>query len=216
MYLKNKDYSLAFASNGLCLQESLLALQLYQEEAGREEADREGAGWVRVRDRILADNLLQARKLASAKRTIREILFRLQRLSHPELTYLACADPADQRYLLWIAICRGYPFIGGFAGSVVREKYLTLAGVIDAADFDRYFEQEAQWHAELNKLTESSRHKLRQVLFRMLREAGLLTRQRQLIPATPSARFIQVVETADPSALQCLPMQPPVSKEASP
>lgn len=166
----------------------------------------EAGDWGLVRDHILGDNLLQAHKLSSAKRTVREILYRLQKLLPQELKYFSEADSGDQRYVLWIAICRHYQFIGDFGVSVLREKFLSLAGTLDYADFDQFFEKESRYHSELESVTDSTRKKLRQVLFRIMREAGLLTLDKQIIPATPSEQFIQVVTATDPAALRYLPM----------
>jgi hypothetical protein len=50
----------------------------------------------------------------------------LRKLLPEELDYLASADTVEQRYLLWLAICRHYRFVGDFAVNVVREKFGSL------------------------------------------------------------------------------------------
>ncbi len=50
-----------------------------------------------------------------------------------------------------------------------------------------------EWHEELEKVTATTRKKLRQVLFRMLREAEILSSDNAIIPATLSPRLINVI-----------------------
>ncbi len=53
-------------------------------------------------------------------RKCREIVSRLQTLNDEELRFLVGADNREQGYMLWIAACRRYTFIGEFAVEVLR------------------------------------------------------------------------------------------------
>lgn len=188
-------YSLSFTTGALLHQESLKVATLFQEVKN----------WNTVRERVLTENLLQARTQNTLKRVYREIASRLKMLSEAELALLVASTPREQSYLLWAAICRRYRFIGDFAQEVVRERFLSLTTTLTHAEFDAFFNRKAEWHEELEQITLTTQKKLRQVLFKMLREANLLTRHDQIIPADLSAQLLQIVEQTEPTSLHFFP-----------
>jgi hypothetical protein len=164
--MKNVKYSMSFSTGGLFHQESLKLAQLYLELKD----------WDLVRNRVLSENLLQARTVASSKRSCREIINRLKTLYHAELELLVNTNHQEQGYILWIAICRRYKFIAEFSVEVIRERYISLKADLQHEDFDSFFNHKSEWHAELDTITPKTRVKLRQVLFKILREADLLNK----------------------------------------
>ena len=130
--------------------------------------------WNAVRDKVISNNLLQTRTLNTLKRVCREVISRLKTLSIEELDFLVEVNPQEQGYLLWLATCRQYRFIADFAIEVLRERYITLKTDVNHEDFDSFFNRKSEWHTELDVIQPTTRNKLRQVLFRILREAGLL------------------------------------------
>ncbi len=158
-------YSMSFTTGSLFHRESAILAGLYLELGD----------WVSVRDRVVAENLLQSRTLNTLKRVCREVVSRLKTLRSDELAFLIEGNPREQAYLLWIAVCRRYGFIADFAVEVLRERYLALKPDLGHDDFDSFFNRKADWHPELDDIRPATRKKLRQVLFKMLREADLLT-----------------------------------------
>ncbi len=156
---------MSFSTGGLFHKESVQMASLYLA----------CGDWNHVREMALSGNLLQARTVSSAKRSGQEILFRLQRLSPAELDLLVHGANQEQACLLWIAVCRHYAFIGEFARDVIRERYISLKSDLQYEDFDSFFNRKADWHPELDAMKKSTIDKLRQVVFRMLREAGILS-----------------------------------------
>ncbi len=61
------------------------------------------------------------------------------------------------------------------------------------ADFDHFFNTKALWHTELDNIAKSTQLKLRQNLFRMLREADLLSDQYEIHPAQLSPYLAQLL-----------------------
>lgn len=161
----NDRYSMSFTTGGLFHRESVKLAALYLELGD----------WDSVRDMVIAENLLQARTLSTLKRACREVVSRLRALSQGELEFLVEGSHQEQAYLLWIAVCRRYKFIADFAVEVLRERYITLKSDLAHEDFDSFFNRKSEWHLELDEITQATRAKLRQVLFKMLREADLLT-----------------------------------------
>lgn len=165
---------MAFTTGGLLLRESVQVATLFQQVGD----------WDAVRTQVLQKNLLQTRKASSAKRWAREVVFRLQYLIPKELDLLTSAGHQDQASLVWIAICRRFGFIADFMAEVVRERYLALRNDLGYPDFDAFVESKSGQHLELAEISPSTRAKLRQVLFRMLREAHLLSKDNQILTPT--------------------------------
>lgn len=171
--MSDKKYIMAFTTGSLFQRESLELARLYLEEGD----------WQKVRENALKHNLLQARTQATLKRVFCEISIRLSTLSSEELEFLVHSDSKDQCYLLWLAVCRRYKFIADFAVEVIRERYLSLKGDLHPEDFDSFFNRQSDWHPELQELSHATVNKLRQVLFKILREANLLNADNSINPA---------------------------------
>ena len=162
--MKNDRYCMAFSTGGLFLHESVMLAELYI-------LHRQ---WDLVRAQAFSRNLLQTRTLTSAQRVYREVSARLKTLHPDELAILVQGSPPEQAQMAWVSVCRRFAFIAEFAVEVLREHFVSLKTTIVPADFDFFFSRKAEWHPELDQITPSTRKKLRQVLFRMMREATLV------------------------------------------
>lgn len=181
--MSNNRYSMSFTTGGLFHRESVKLATLYLELDD----------WYSVRDKVIAENLLQARTLNTLKRVCREVVSRLRTLSQGELEFLVEGSHQEQAYLLWIAVCRRYRFIADFAVEVLRERYITLKADLAHEDFDSFFNRKSEWHLELDEVTQATRGKLRQVLFKMLREADLLTDSNMIHAGMLSPRLMDLI-----------------------
>ncbi|MDC5696820.1 DUF1819 family protein [Intrasporangium calvum] len=188
-------YALSFTSGALLTREASVAAPVYLREHD----------WGKVRAAIDEDNLLQSRTRSAGARLAREVVQRLAVLTDEELELLLDATPTERGHLMWAAACRRYAFIGEFAEDVLRERFLLLAPTLEHDDFDRFFRGKALWHDELAELSESTRLKLRATLFRMLREAGLLTKDGRILRAVLSGRVAEALEARTPSDLRFFP-----------
>lgn len=187
---------MSFTTGGLFRLESVKLAMLYLEFKD----------WDAVRDKVISENLLQARTLNSSKRIFREIISRLKELSSSELDFLVHADSHEQGYLLWIAICRRYKFIAEFAVEVLRERYISLKTDLQYEDYDSFFNRKSEWHCELDEIRPTTRDKLRQVLFKMLREADLLTTSNTITAATLSSRILEAIPYSNRQDLLFFPL----------
>jgi len=180
----SKDrYSMSFTTGGLFYRESAKLAELYLEYGD----------WNFVRNKVVTENLLQARTLSSLKRVCYEIVGRLRTLSSGELEFLVEGSHQEQAYLLWLAVCRRYRFIADFAVEVIRERYLTLKTDLTHEDFDSFFNRKSDWHSELEEITPATKNKLRQVLFKILREADILTLNNKINTAMLSPRLLKLI-----------------------
>jgi len=159
-------YIMSFTSGGLCLHESLILARSFL-----------GLGdWQLARNQVLAHNLFQARMASSAKRTMGEVLPRLQGLSDGGLSHLLSAGEQDQRHLLWLAVCRRHRFIADFMAEVVHDRYVSLKDAVGPEEFNLFWMQKSVTHPEIERISDSTREKLRTVLFKMMREAGIISK----------------------------------------
>ena len=130
--------------------------------------------WELVKERILSTNALQSRSASSTIRLERELRQRLETLTHDQLILLAQATAEDRTAVAWLAACKHIRFAFEFAAEVLRDKLVAHDSVLRHSDYEAYMENKTLSHTELSKLTASSKNKIRQVLLRMLGEAGLL------------------------------------------
>lgn len=161
--------------------------------------------WQAVRDKVESDNLLQLRSVSSRERLVREIIARLKHLSSPELRLLVKGTSQDQAGILWLAICRYYTFIADFTLEILGEHVAALDYQISKDDFDFFFSRNAEWHPELQTLSESTVMRLRRNLFKMLREAELIDSQLRIRPVTLSPALRSLIESQDPKELRLFP-----------
>lgn len=188
-------YALSFTSGSLLGREAVIVAPLYVCERD----------WSTVRAIIERDNLLQARTSASSQRFAREIVQRLGVLTDTEIELLVDATATERGHLLWAAACRRYELIGEFAEEVVRERFLLLASTLTYEDFDSFLRGKALWHPELAELKDSTLHRLRSNVFRMLNEAGLLSGGGQLLPVVLSQQVANALSGHHPSDLRFFP-----------
>ena len=154
----------------------------------------------------LNQNLIQSRTASSSKRVCREICLRLEKLHEAELNILVEGSLQEQQQILWVGICRRHRFVYEFASEIIREKYRQINLDLRPEDYDAFFNAKAEWHDELEQLTESTRNKLRQVVFRMLREADLLTKANTINPVILSAQVARAVASHSPDDLRIFPL----------
>ncbi len=162
--------------------------------------------WKQVAAATRSDNLLRQRTEASTARLLREIRPRLEQLSPAELDFLVGADPRDQRLLLFIAVCRRYRFIREFTTEVLWPKIQASETQVYPGDLVRFIEDRGIHAPEVEKLTDKSRAKVRQVILRILSEAGLMdsTDSRKLQRPVPSRGLAKLLMENDSKQLRCL------------
>lgn len=131
--------------------------------------------WKAVRSAIERDDILMIRSESSRKRIGLELVKRLRNLSDDELSQLAsCGDSEQQTALVWISICRAYEFICDFLNDVVAVRWRDGLGNLPQGAYENYVEEASALHPELATLKDGTKKRLRNQLFQMLREAGII------------------------------------------
>ncbi|MDF1803032.1 DUF1819 family protein [Thalassovita sp.] len=194
-----QDYKMSFSTGGLFLNESLEVARLHED----------GEAWEDTILRAMEEGTTSLPKSASNRRSLREISNRLLTLTDEERAYLVEeADRSEQQAMLWIATCRAYRFVREFAVEVVRERYLSYQLDLPLESFDILFEAKAEWDEGLAGLSRSTRLKLRQIMFRMMREAGIISEDDRIQTAIISTRLKHMIEDHNPGELAFFPSVP--------
>ena len=191
-----KDYRLSFAAGGsLYVIESKIFIDLFFHYGE----------WSKVLDEITEKNVLQFNSDLTTNRRARELCLRLKSLSPEELSFYPDADFQDQSILSWITLCRTYEFIRDFTSKVVLESFSKYRLELTYADYDFFFEDEKQWHPELEKIAEITRKKLRQVLFKMMKEAGFVSSENKINIMLPSSHLRNLSQSTQRDIISFIP-----------
>ncbi|WP_184220683.1 DUF1819 family protein [Paenochrobactrum gallinarii] len=193
---QSRPYRMSFSVGGLMLNESLIIAGTYQP----------GEQWADVRERLLGQGVSTLPKLASQTRALREVFDRIGHLSDDERHYLLTeADRAEQQAMIWLSVCRSYRFVHEFAVEVLNERFLSWRLDMGQEVFDLFLAEKAEQDLSLAQLSSSTCAKLRQVLFRILREAGLLSVEGRIQPVWLSGRMKRLIEESNPADLRVFP-----------
>lgn len=146
--------------------------------------------------------LLHVRTESASKRMVHEMRKRIALMSEDQKNLQRHGLPEEQQHMaLWTA-CKAYPLLYDFIREVVREKFLTRDLTLNYGDFQAFTQRQKAFHPELETISESTYHKARQVIFRMLVEGGLISgtrRHKSIMPPLYSERFLQSI-ASDPPA----------------
>lgn len=190
-----RPYLMSFGTGGLFINESVAVARLHVR----------GEDWDSTAVAAQQGGAFPVRKASSARRSIREIVNRLRQLSADELALFIDGERSDQAALLWLAACRAYRFIGEFAVEVLNERFLSLRTDLTYDDFNTFLAAKAEWSPKLASLSSTTRAKLRAVLFRLMREAGILSPDDRILGAMLSRRVLIMISASNPDELQFFP-----------
>lgn len=193
---EDQDYRMSFTLGGLMVNESVEVARLHAVHQG----------WKETMAQALTQGVTALPKAASRRRSLREVIARLATLSDQELAFLTAeAERSEQQMLLWLANCRAYRFVAEFATDVLQERFLARRFDLPPESFDLFFEEKAEWHRKLATISASTRRKLRQVLFRIMREAGVISDANAIQHANLSPRLEDMIRTRKPTELVFFP-----------
>lgn len=189
------EYSFGFTTGAAFLHESLTIASLF----------RELKDWSHVRDKVVTQNLLQARTESTLKKIYGEVSRRLKHLSNDELGLLSSGSDQDKMQIIWLAICRQYRFISDFATEVISEHCHRGRYQLLSDDYDAFFNAKAEWHRNLDSISNLTKGKARQIIFKMCRECGILNNQDEIVVQTLSGQLVELLRHNNSAALKIFP-----------
>jgi hypothetical protein len=119
-------------------------------------------------------NLLGAGKSTTGIRMISEYEKRVATLTKEQLRLLTEGNLTAQKQIAYLAICKAYSFIREFTIEVLREKLLLFDYEIFDGDFISFLRRKQESHPELEKITDKTTYKIKQVTFKILEQAGMI------------------------------------------
>ena len=170
------------------------------------------ASSLRVSDMIqfaklyLTDNVIDIglTKESTNKRIVTEFKKRIDSLTISQQKMLIESDYLTQKQILFLSVCKSYGMIRDFVLEVIRENYLLMNYQISDYEFTSFLRRKEIQHDELNEISENTKSKVKQVLFKILEQGGIINtvkdREIQLQILNPS--LIQVIVRDNPEWLK--------------
>ena len=88
---------------------------------------------------------------------------------------------------------------------VICDRYLAYQLDLPLESFDILFAAKADWDEGLASISDTTRNKLRQILFRMMREAGVLSADNRIQSTYLSTSLRVLLEATGPADLAVFP-----------
>lgn len=133
-----------------------------------------GGDWDETWRRSLAENLMAKDKLSSNRRYFALVKQRLETLNTEEIRTLVDGSVLIKRLMVLLAICKAHPFVYDFIVENVRDAFFTMREKISVANFNEFFNEKKYEHPELNKITDVTIAKMRQVVFRIMEQTEII------------------------------------------
>ncbi|WP_026978650.1 DUF1819 family protein [Flavobacterium tegetincola] len=151
-------------------------------------------------------NDLGGGKSATGRKMLSEFNKRISFLTPAQLTTLVQSDLTTRRQIALVAVCKAYAFIRDFIIEVVREKLLVYDYKISDGDFISFYRRKTELHDEMEKLTELTQKKIKQVTFKILEQSGIINniKERIIQPQFLDENLIKVLINDNPNWLKVL------------
>jgi len=190
---KENKYSLSFTAASLRLNEMV--------KVAKTMVDVGKIDLTMVKDSGVA---FSSAKGSTSVREFREIKNRLEKLTNDQLNVLVNGDLVTQKQIAFLSICKNYAFIKDFTVDVLREKVLIFNYQIHESDYKSFIDGRLQLHAELDEFSETTMKKAKQVMFRILEQAGIINNavERVIQPQILHSEVVRVIVNDDPRWLK--------------
>ncbi|HDH04527.1 MAG TPA: DUF1819 family protein [Nitrospirae bacterium] len=156
---------------------------------------------------IIVDNVLQKKAPSSAKRQARLIRNRLELMTMDLLRLVVDGNREVAMQALFAAAIKRSRLLGDFIDEVIRGHIKTFNTQLTLRDWKNYFSDCEQRDDSLKGLSDSTKKKLGQVVFRILAEAKYIdsTRSLNLTPAQVAPEVYSVLANAgEDYVLKCM------------
>jgi hypothetical protein len=162
--------------------------------------------WKLVEQKVLEGNFFQKASTASTRRLFRDLRERLNHLSKDTLEQFQDLSTDDKKIVLFIAACKQYLPLFEFYQRVLLDKIMVFDYSLKTEDFDAFWNSVVLEMEELESVSEATRKKTRQLVFRILAEASIIssTRNPQITPLFLSEPIKEILSTEGESYYKAL------------
>ena len=191
-------YSFSFTGASALITETLIIAEEYHKLND----------WNAVRISLLENNHLNKIKQGTFKREFSEIKKRLSLLNADQIQLMIQGSYDDAKFMILLSLVKAYPFVYDFIVEVLLNKYQLFDRNLLESDYSRFVISKCLQHPELERITEITFKKVKQVVFKLLQQVGLITNTKNGIILKPflSRQVIKVILEDDPvylSAFLC-------------
>jgi hypothetical protein len=164
--------------------------------------------WDDVKAKVIDDDVLQKPTLDSRKRVFSELKKRLVNLTPQEMEHFRDASMDDVKVLSFVSCLKTYRLIYEFVFEVLRYKYLMFDYEIQSSDYNSFIESKEVSSPKLSSISETTSYKLKQVLFLILADIGLIesTKNHYITKPILSQTIIKILLSDDSKLLSALLM----------
>lgn len=138
-------------------------------------------------------------KTSTGKRKLSVVNKRLSTLSLQETELLISQDLTIQKQIALLAVCKTHLFIRDFIVEVISEKLLLFDHQLSEGDFMVFLRRKEELHPELEKLTDNTKAKIRQVTFKILEQSGIIdgVKTKVIVPQWLDNKVINTITNDD-------------------
>lgn len=138
-------------------------------------------------------------KTSTTKKFLNEINKRLESLSDVQYNLLIESNLHTQRQIAFLAVCKVHGYIRDFVVEVLREKVLVYDYQISEGEYLSFYRRKLDEQPKMNDFSETTHKKIRQVLFKILDEAGIIdnTKNKEIQPQLMDAKLMRVIANDD-------------------
>ena len=159
--------------------------------------------WDATRKSVLDQNLLNKVKQATFTREFSEIKKRLSLLTSGQLNLMITGSLDDAKAMILLSLAKLYAYFKEFVAEVLCNKYLIFDTVLTEVDYNKFFNMKSLSHDELNTITDNTARKVKQRVFTLFEQVGLITQSKNgtIIKPVLSHQVIDVIIADDPAFL---------------
>jgi hypothetical protein len=146
---------------------------------------------------------MQKTTLRTISRQFDEIKKRLQIVDYSVIEKIASANNETAKILIYYSIIKTYKIFYDFILEVVRPKVLVFDYKLLDLDFDKFLRYKSEMVPGIDKLSSSTKAKIKQVFFRILHEVGIIdsTRTKIVTPIRIQESIIHLIVKDNPKYL---------------
>lgn len=188
--VNTKKYSFSFTGASALITETLVIAEEYHKLSD----------WNAVQFSLSDNNHLNKVKEGTFKREFSEIKKRLSLLTPDQLQLMIQGSYEDAKSIILLSLVKAYPYVFDFIIEVLLNKYLLFDRTLLDSDYIRFVNSKSLQHPELENITEITSKKVKQVVFKLLEQVGLITNIKNGIILKPflSTQVITVILSDDP------------------
>jgi hexokinase len=159
--------------------------------------------WALVKESLVTNNLLNKIKQSTFNREFAEIKKRISNLSQQQIELMVSGDLDEAKSMILLSILKSYDFFNDFMVEVLSHKFQLFDRFLDDSDYNRFINYKNINHPELLTITPETASKVKQVIFKILEQLGIITSAKNgtIIKPMLSSKSLEVIVNDDVNLL---------------